>query len=60
MQGQQQNGNGVSMQVVIEEYKGLVGELNHELVIMRAYIKQLEEQLKTYQDAEAQKNESNK
>lgn len=54
MQGQQQN--QLDMQIVMKEYQDKVGELTNQVLILQAYVKQLEKQLEeattTHVDAE--------
>jgi uncharacterized protein YgiM (DUF1202 family) len=56
MQGQKQS-NQIQVGFIVEEYQEMVAELQNQLVMARAYVKQLEAQLAENNKANGEKKE---
>lgn len=52
-------GKGVKIDTLLEMYKNEVTNLTNEVIFLRAYVKELEDQLKQYQEKDKE-NDKNK
>lgn len=52
-------GNGVKVDTLLEVYRNEISNLTNEVIYLRAYVKELEDQLKQYQEKD-EENDKNK
>lgn len=53
-------GKGVKIDTLLEMYKNEVTNLTNEVIFLRAYVKELEDQLKQYQEKDEENDKDKK